>query len=195
MKEIWKDIEGYEGLYQVSNFGRIKSLEHNSSMTNIFGKGGKSLVKHNEKIINGYIQNTGYLTVTLTGKKYSVHRLVAKAFVQNPNNYPVINHIDGNKLNNKVDNLEWCTHKHNTREAIRLGLSNPKYNSYKNRIRAKKTNQYDLEGNYIKTYDACSDAERELKSKGIKISARNIRNVCNGIRKTAGGFIWRYVDD
>lgn len=101
--EIWKDIPDYEGLYQVSNLGRVKSLNYNHT--------GKP------KILKLHRQN-GYLSVTLCKNNnpmyYYVHRLVAKMFIPNPNNYPIINHKDENKMNNFVNNLEWCTHKYNT---------------------------------------------------------------------------------
>lgn len=101
--EIWKDIEGYEGLYQVSNFGKIKSL------------GNKNCHK-NELILKLGIRNTYYvinLTKNNNRKSFQVHRLVANAFIPNPYNYPIVNHKDENPLNNNVDNLEWCTQKHN----------------------------------------------------------------------------------
>ena len=195
MEEVWKDIPGYEGLYQASNLGRIKSLEHKTLQTNIYGKGGIGYSKHKEKILKGWVQNTGYLTVALKNKKYSVHRLIAQTFIDNPNKFPVINHIDGNKLNNKVSNLEWCTYKHNNDEAIKMGLIKLKFNSFENRIRAKKINQYDLQGNFIKSYECSTDAEKELKQKGIKVNSDNIRSVCNNRRKTAGGYIWRYANE
>lgn len=178
MEEIWKDIPGYEGLYQASNLGRIKSL--------LFNK---------EKILKAWVQNTGYLTVSLNNKKFSLHRLIAKTFIENPNNYPIINHKDGNKLNNKVENLEWCTYKHNLNEAIKLGLIHIKYASKDNKIRAKKIAQYTLDGVYIKTFIGSVDAEKELKQKGIKVNASNIRNVCNGKRNNAGGYKWCYVEE
>lgn len=102
-RELWKDIEGYEGLYQISNMGRVKSL------------GGKASHK-NEMILKLGIRNT-YNVVNLrknnNKKSFQIHRLVANAFIPNPNNYPIINHKDENPLNNCVDNLEWCTQKHN----------------------------------------------------------------------------------
>ena len=106
--EIWKDIEGYEGLYQVSNKGRIKSLNR------IDSRGRKV----NEKILSSKPNNKGYLRVHLykNGKRkpFSVHRLVAIAFIPNPNNLLEVNHKDENKENNTVDNLEWCNRKYNT---------------------------------------------------------------------------------
>lgn len=96
--EEWKPIEGYEGRYEVSNYGRVKSLKTNDLISQRIDK-------------NGYYQ----LKLHKDGKarNYLVHRLVAKAFIPNPNNFPIINHIDINPLNNHVDNLEWCSYKYN----------------------------------------------------------------------------------
>lgn len=103
MKEIWKNIDNYE-YYQVSNLGRIKMLSYITS-------DGRKLKEKNRKT---FINNKGYLIVNIKGKHFLVHRLVAQAFIPNPNNLPQINHKDENKLNNKVDNLEWCTAKYNS---------------------------------------------------------------------------------
>ena len=103
---MWKNIKGYEELYQVSNYGRVKSLRKNG------------------KIINGYIDGKGYMQVALSknGKKkwFRIHRLVAQAFIPNHDNLPIINHKDENKLNNRVDNLEWCTTKYNNCYGTRI---------------------------------------------------------------------------
>lgn len=122
MKEIWKDVKDYEGLYQVSNLGRIKSL---------VGWNGKKYIKR-EKIINPAIQKTNKnkeyyrnvigLVKIKKRKMAKVHRLVAEAFIPNPNGYPIINHIDGNPLNNIVENLEWCDQKYNMKHAIENNL-------------------------------------------------------------------------
>ena len=111
MKEIWKEIKGYEGLYQVSNFGRIKSLERI-----VFGgKWGKQKVS--EKILKNCIGTTSYLKVCLNKngkrKNFDVHRLVGIYFLENKNNFKCLNHKDEDKSNNFVFNLEWCTHKYN----------------------------------------------------------------------------------
>ena len=104
MNEIWANIKDYED-YQVSNLGRIRSYKNNKVI-----------------ILKGWIQNTGYLTITLNNKKYSVHRLVAETFIHKEKGKDYVNHIDGNKLNNCVDNLEWCTCKENIQHAYKIGL-------------------------------------------------------------------------
>lgn len=115
MGEIWKDIEGYEGLYQISSIGRIKALSKK------VGRGRQYQVA--EKILKPQITPNGYLRLHLNkdGKRkyYSVHRLVAIAFIHNPNNYPQINHKDENKTNNNVINLEWCTPEYNANYGTR----------------------------------------------------------------------------
>ena len=103
MKEIWKDIEDFNGTYQVSNLGRIKMLDYIASD----GRKLKGRIRRTSK------NNSGYTIINIKSKHFLVHRLVAKAFIPNPNNYPQINHKDENKQNNRVDNLEWCTNKYN----------------------------------------------------------------------------------
>ena len=123
--EIWKDIEGYENKYQISNLGNVKSLE---TWT------GDKYIKR-EKILKNMVYGNGYYYVCLSKngkvKKYKVNRLVAQAFIPNPENKPFTNHIDGDKLNNNVDNLEWCTQSENMKHASKMGLR--KYVSYRNR--------------------------------------------------------------
>lgn len=171
-KEIWKDV-CLNNKYQISNLGNFK--------------------KDNKKI-NGWIQNTGYRTVTINGKKYSIHRLVAEAFISNPENKPFVNHIDGNKLNNSIENLEWCTNKENVQHAFRTGLMDNAIKSFPlKKIRAKTIKQYDLQGNYLNTFKGSVEAQDYVRSLGIKVNARNIRNVCEGKRHKAGGFYWRYL--
>ena len=94
-----------------------------------------------------------------------VHRLVAEAFIPNPNNYPQVNHIDGNKLNNKVENLEWCTNEYNMKEACRLGLRDHIYKKGKEHCRSVKVNQYDLQGNFIKTWYCVKRSEERRVGK------------------------------
>lgn len=112
--EIWKDIKGYEGLYQVSNFGRIRSLDRwRNSGTGGYFQTGKILKTKED--VNGYLR----VSLLKNGKyqKMNVHRLIAIAFIPNENNFPIINHKDGNKLNNNISNLEWCTYSYNSKHA------------------------------------------------------------------------------
>lgn len=118
-----------------------------------------------------------------------VHRLVAEAFIPNPNNYPQVNHIDGNKLNNKVENLEWCTNEYNMKEACRLGLRDHIYKKGKEHCRSVKVNQYDLQGNFIKTWYCVKDIERELG-----FDNRNICACCRGKKTTAYKYKWEYAE-
>lgn len=117
MVEIWKDIKGYEGLYQVSNLGRVKSLERKSDLDG-------RLIK--SKILKTGLNNPGYKFLVLrkngVSKNKMIHRLVAEIFIPNQDNYYCVNHIDGNKQNNRVDNLEWCTQGFNLKHAIKIGI-------------------------------------------------------------------------
>ena len=115
-QEVWKDIEGYEGKYQVSNYGNVRSLMYHNT------KGIKRI-----SLLKPATDNRGYFRCALSKnnilKTYKVHRLVAQAFIPNPNNYPQINHIDGNKKNNNAENLEWCTNSVNQIHAYAHNLN------------------------------------------------------------------------
>lgn len=168
MEEIWKNIDGTNGEYQVSNIGNVRSLKKNK-------------IRQLKIFDNGY----GYLRVSLNinGKIKSekVHRLVAKAFIPNPNDYPCINHIDENKYNNNVNNLEWCSYSYN--------------NCYGKRIKkvvnktSKKVFQYDKQGNFIREWNSAMEIQREL---GYR--ANSICSCCNGKYKTSYNFIWKYKE-
>lgn len=174
MKEIWINIKRYENIYQVSNLGRVRRLNK------WFGNRYIDDIHILKQSINKY----GYCKVTLqkNGKKkmFSVHRLVAETFISNPSNLPQVNHKDGNKLNNNIWNLEWCTSHQNILHAVSTGLRVKTTN--------KKTKQYDLNRNLIKIWDSARKAELNLK-------INHITDCCNHKRKTAGGYIWEYVDD
>lgn len=174
MKEIWKDVEGYEGCYQVSNFGRVKSLgngkTHNSS----------------ERILKGN-NIKGYLVVNLSKegnkKQYLIHRLVAQAFIPNPNKLLQVNHIDEDKTNNKVSNLEWCSAKYNMN-----------YGTRTQRVVENNTNHPNKSKKVIcietgKIYVSTMQVERDLG-----FAHTNISYACTGRYKTAYGFHWKYID-
>lgn len=175
MEEIWKDIAGYEGLYQVSNFGRVKSYRQSSK----YGK-------KDEFILRGSLSNNGYLDVTLCKgpnerHKFLLHRLVASAFVDNPNGYTCVNHKDEDRLNNHADNLEWCTIAYNNaygtakiRQAITTG---------------KKIEQYTITGIHLATYNSLSIA---VMITGV--SKHTIVDCCSGHYKTGAGYVWKYAE-
>lgn len=136
-------------------------------------KNGKFLKPYNDRYSLLCIMNKGHK------KCYSIHRLVAEAFIPNPNNLPCVNHKNENKLDNRVENLEWCTHKYNSN----YGTS-PKRIAEK---RSKKVNQYTLDGTLVKTWGSCHEIERET---GFKF--RCISKVCTHKQKTAYGYKWEY---
>lgn len=121
--EIWKDIIGYEGLYQISNLGRVKSLERSYFIGRWKIKTSKVTVK--EKILCKSTYKEGYNYVVLSKgpavKKFKIHRLIAIHFIPNPNNYPIINHINAVRDDNRIENIEWCTHSHNLKHKFKLG--------------------------------------------------------------------------
>ena len=168
MEEIWADIEGYENLYAISSRGRCWSYKTN-------------------KFLKEAINNDGYLRFSLfkdgKHKRYLAHRLVAKSFMDNPNQYPEINHINENVKDNCVENLEWCTHKQN----INYGSRNKKVSLAlkNNQNSAKRVQNIDT----LKIYDSLTKAEKET---GIDLS--QICLCCKNKAKTAGGYHWRYVE-
>lgn len=180
--EIWMDVVGYEGFYEVSNLGRVKSLPR----TRKSSKGGIASVKG--KILKYKIDRYGYLVYGLSkdgrGKSHTCHRIVAKTFIPNPENLPQVNHIDGNKVNNKVENLEWCTNIYNHMEALKLGLRGGK--PYKKRVDARNVLMY-KDGVHIRTFESLAQAARELNFKKGRIS-----NCLRKSSKSSGGFFFEY---
>lgn len=178
MTEIWKDIAEYPR-YMVSNMGRVKTLER-------FDSRGRHL---KEKILKPRINRCGYCYVNLysdafTYKSKTLHSLVAMAFLDNPHNYPQVNHKDENKQNNCVDNLEWCTAKYNSNYGTHIERQAIN--------RARPIKQLDLNGNIIRTWNGgVSEVERELGINPSNISACLLKR--KG-RKTAGGYIWKFVE-
>ena len=173
MKEIWREIEGYPN-YMVSNMGRVKTLERVVS--------GRLL---KEKILKPMINRDGYCYVNLyyNTKKYkskALHRLVAQAFLPNPNNLPQVNHKDENKTNNVVENLEFCTAKYNSNYGTHIERQAIN--------RAVPISQYDLNGNFIRHwFGGVSEVGREL---GLNPSNLSACILGRKGRKSCGGFLW-----
>ena len=177
--EEWRDVVGYEGLYQVSNQGRVKSLER----TIIKKDGRKQTVK--ERILKGTPDKDGYIKIGLCGstgkqKWFQVHRLVGEAFIQNPDEKPQINHINEIKTDNRACNLEWCTCKRNINHGSR--------NERAAKALGKPIGQYKLDGRLIKIWPSAREAERQ-----IGVSQGGIWGAANGKYKQAYGYIWKYV--
>lgn len=180
--EIWKDIKNYEGRFQISNLGNVRRLPQ------IVNNGRKpySISGLNKrKSLNNY----GYEIINLSRKIHLVHRLIAQAFIPNTLNLPCVNHIDGNKLNNSISNLEWCSHKQNNIHAYKIGLKVGYFTgkSGYNHPSSKSVIQFDLDDNIIAKYGSIAQASRDTGISHGKIS-RNARGFTNKDDK----YKWKY---
>ena len=186
MEEIWKDIDGYEGLYQVSNFGNVKRLDYRFTKE--------------DYILTPKINKKGYLWVALfRDSKYKcflIHRLVGNAFIPNSDGLPFINHKDEDRTNNRVENLEWCTPSYNVRYSLerhpqrhknRPRKIGGKVSPYKHK---SKVIQLSKDGEQIKIWNMISEITNETNWRGSSIV-----EVCEGNRKSAYGYIWRFAND
>lgn len=171
MKEEWKNVEGFKGLYQVSNLGNVKSLNYNNS-------GKEQILKQSIRNSNG----SKCVTLCRNGKRqnYSVHRLVATAFLQNPFNYKEVNHKDENRHNNNVMNLEWCNRTYNNNYGTRNQRTAAKLGKP---LLCKKDG-------VITYYDSCHDA-----GKALNIPYQSIQKVCNGVMKQSHGYTFHYIGE
>ena len=193
-QEIWKDVVGYEGLYQVSNLGRLISCEKKVGNGHIFPRKEKVLIKKR----SGYL-GTSIVDAKGVSKNVLIHRLVAFAFIPNPNSYPQIDHIDGDKENNCVDNLRWCTPKQNINFPLSLlhrsqkgKIAQNKKETIEKKIASshKKTIiQYDMQMNVIREWESLRAIGRKY---GFNIS--NISANANGRKRSAYGYIWKYKE-
>lgn len=188
--ELWKDIKGFEDLYQVSTYSRVKSKKR-EHCNNQFG---------DERVLKPYKNKKGYYQIDLhkDGKTYSsrTHILAAQAFIpkatfkymsyENKDDINLddleVNHKDENPSNNHINNLEWCTKKYN----CNYGTRNKKLKE----LHEIKVNQYSLDGKFIKTWNSLTEA-----AKNLNCNQPHMSEVCNGKRKTAGGYIWRYYEE
>ena len=188
MEEVWKEIPNYEGMFAISNYGRVKSLARRVSNHTGF-------INKPERIMKYQLNPKGYPVVRLQNlqkykKTYSIHRLVAKAFIPNPENKPQVNHIDGNKQNNNVENLEWCTNGENAIHAYKHGLNHHSENAGKPK---RKVNQIDIQtGKIIRTFDSIAEASYAM----CKKKSSNIGGCCRhkyGM-KTSFGYKWEFAE-
>lgn len=178
--EIWKDIQGYEGLYQVSNYGKVRSLHY----------------RHTDEIKELFLKphNRGYLQVELhkNGKRrmFTVHRLVALAFVDGFSESREVNHIDENKHNNRAENLEWVSTSENVLHSVshRKKVESRNYPKFHARSDKCKVVQLSLDGVPIRQWDSTIEVKQELG-----YSDWSIKQCCRGKRKTAYGYMWQYV--
>lgn len=185
MQEIWKDIPGYESIYQVSNLGNVKSLQSGNHHSKI-------------KILTPICADGRYLRVSLYKQKkpkyFPVHRLVAMAFIPNPENKPQVNHINGNKKDNRVENLEWCTSSENNLHAYKSGINKGSKpwlgkTGFQN-ANSIPVNQIDLStGNVISTFGSMEEAGRLTGCSPSKIG-----KCCKGIFSQTHGYGWKYAD-
>ena len=180
----WKDIVGYENEYQINQFGEIRTLKDSPKLKKY------DVLKPQISKRNGYV----YQMLYKNGKEklLRVHRLVAMAFLPNPNNLPQVNHKDGNKQNNSVDNLEWCEQSDNMKHAYKNGLQIPSENQRRaiintNKLKQKKVCQI-KDGEVINTFSGISEASRQTK-----ISISCILRCCNLKRKSTNGYEWRFL--
>lgn len=196
--EIWKPVIGYEGLYEVSNFGRARSLARTKS-------NGKGIVNVPEKVLKPFPNTRGYLCIDLRrngeSHKKTLHRLIALAFIPNPDNKPCIDHIDTNKKNNNINNLRWCTileNRHNPISEVKFskggmrGKHHPEErkqrirdNQPHSRVVLKFTNEGELIGEYPSVHAA---------ARAIGTSQGNMSLICSK-RKSLGGYLWKYKED
>lgn len=189
--EIWKDIDGFETLYQISNFGRVKSLSHSVTWKNGVTREYETRILKNAEHTKGY----NFITLTKDKKTFyrSVHRLVASAFVSNPENKPQVNHIDGNVRNNRYDNLNWMTNSENGLHAYKyLGRVSARGMLGKSgalNSTSKVIYQFTINGEFLAKYESGRQA-----AKITGFGQGNIAAVARGLYEIRHGYRWSYTD-
>ncbi len=188
----WKDIKGYEGLYKVSNNGNVISLDKKIAS----GLKYNRFVMRKGRVLKNSLRK-GYCVVSLSKnnirKSYYVHRLVAEAFIDNPNNYPQINHKNGEKTDNNIKNLEWCNAQQNIKHSFDIGL-HTKSGIQKSineciKKRVRPILQFDKKNNFINEFNSITEAGNKTN-----INSKSIWCCLKEITKSSGGFIWKYKE-
>jgi len=191
MKEHWKPIKGYEGFYEVSDLGNVRSLPRTETVTR---SGLTYTCPYKGKVLKPTHRQHGYLGVMLYGKgghktrgfkTFAVHRLVAEAFIPNPDNLPEVNHLDEDKQNNRVDNLEWATHIGNTRYGTAIQRRSEKR---KNGVGSRKIAQYTMDGVFVREFPSLAEATRN------GYPASNVHKCIHGKYRHAYGYLWKYAE-
>lgn len=194
MEEVWKPVKGYEGLYEVSNTGKVRSRDR---MTKVTRNGETYLCPHKGTELKPGKRRHGYLGVMLYSKgghatrgfkTFSVHRLVAEAFIPNPNGLPEVNHIDEDKTNNRAENLEWVSHIDNTNYGT---AQNRRAEKLRNGSKSVAIQQFTKDGELVKTYPSLAEVHRQTG-----YAQANISKCAQGSKQYshAYGFVWRYVN-
>lgn len=179
MDIIWKDVPGLDNRFKANSNGNIWDKVENDWVPYYFMSIRGYYTKGSKKP-SGF----GYLAFSYKGKNYRVHRVIAETFIPNPNNLPCVNHLNENPSDNRVENLEWCSYKENSNwgTAIQRRVDNI----------SKSIAIVDNDGRIIETFKNSIEAEKILRSRGVKVGFSNIRAVCTGKRKTAGGY--RFIE-
>lgn len=187
-KEIWKGVEKYGNLYEVSTKGRIRSVSHYS----IDSLGRRT--RHIGRLLKSRISNkTGYhcINICYNGARFTdnIHRLVAEAFIPNPDSLPCVNHKDETRTNNNVENLEWCTYQYNnTYGSAKAKKAKKLVDYYKDK--GREVRQYTLDGDLMRVFRSVMEASR-----ATKVDDASVRRCCERKQKTAGKSVFRYGDD
>lgn len=194
MKEVWKDVKGFEDYYQVSNTGRVRSKDRQVKRGN-----GRGICFLKSKILKPQLNNKGYLRIEFkvdgTATRYFIHRLVAETFVPIKGGNDIVNHLDSNPLNNRADNLEWTTYKGNIHHAIKKGRFDKSFALTLDKFKAdRESKQTPVIGTHIKTgkkvyFPTLHEAGRRFNG-----DVASICNCCQGKRMTAQGYRWEYAE-
>lgn len=193
MKEIWKAVVGYEGYYEISNLGNVRSHERIITCQ-VRTRSGKVIIRNENKKAKNLkvcVGSHGYYTANFQVNKIhvavNIHRLIAEAFIPNPEGKLTVNHKDGVKTNIAISNLEWATHSENTNHAFKTGLQKPTCISGADNSKSKPVIQTNEAGNVLNRFVNAREAERKTN-----ITNTNICCCCLGKRKSAGGYVWKY---